>query len=728
MIKQFSMRGVDSSWRLLSFRARLSTLVAATALGGAAIVGSFAIRAMETERLTSIENATRERAQATAMNARMRMLEHSEKRTPVVLSKDSIEDFKKWKIPRWPARGEMFVGEIEGTVSLIGGDLQGQIWRSPFNKAVAPWESFDKVAYWFTAQGVMIGASSKLVKKQDFAKRLLVQFYEQSTARLGGDFFRPAEGAVYAAFYEVPKSNVIVGVETATKGDGVHSGKIIAVSVCVSFLLLLLSLWIGGVAARSFIQPLNLMLATLERFNHGVFDYFPEYHRKDEIANIFAVVKELGQSFGQREKKLHSIRSGMERLLVGSREMTLVHDRYTVCSIAASVALSNVSLTEETNAWIYIRNSSAGVNKSSENSFWTAQIVARGHVQQGTLVLGPCQHSQNPDTLVQESVAHIEPATKLLILPFGHNEKTIGFLVFDGYTGEQISSDDQTFLDALGGSVGIAIHNIHVLEQAKESARLEGEFCAVRTVQESLISRNFKADGVEVFSEFMPAQTAGGDWFHFNYCESDEHLYIYIGDVTGHGIPSAMMTAVCFGAVRSAENLALSTKNAGVDALIKLKLIAQVTNSIIFESGREAFYMSMLFVAIHVPTGKFHVVNAGHPAPLWVKSSEKKTVPIPLGGDPLGCKPTGEFEDVTETLSPGDGLMLYTDGLVENEGPTQKRISKREIFKVLNQDIPREAVLDSLVKKGKEIWLEQPQNDDLTAILCWWVPTPKNSE
>lgn len=723
---KISLSVFSNNWRRFSLKARLSLLVGITAVGGAGVMARFALVSIQDERLQSVATATRERAFSLAMNARVVLVEYAGKREEFVITKETLEAYKDFKLPRRPVKGEYYVGERDGEPVLCGRTPSGGVWLASFSGVAVPWRSVDKLSYWFTAQGMFLGGSAKLVQKDGFEKRLLVQFYEQSSAQFGGDFFNPIGGKIFAAFYEVPKTNIVVAVESLTQANMESSKRVVLIALGISGVLLLTSLWIGAAAARSFVRPLGLILATLQRYSTGVFDYLPKYNHKDEIGDIFAVVREMGNVFQSREQNFHAMSTGLERLLVGSREMTVVHDRYTVSAIAVSVAHANLSLSHESNAWVYLlANPNAEVQRDGENQpllFLTAQLMARGHSQPGTLVQGECVHAANPAQAILEKSPVLEATSQLLFMPIVHSERVLGFFVFEGYTGNEILQFEKTFMESLGSSVGIAIKNIQVLEETRDAALLEGELCAIQTVQESLISKNFEVARALVYSHFSPAQTAGGDWFHFNHCMHDNNLYLFIGDVTGHGIPSAIMTAVAFGAIRSAEHMVLSSRNAGVDAGQKLKLIAELVNSTIFEAGQEKFYMSMLFAALNLATGKLHIVSAGHPAPLWIQSQAEKAVAIGVGGTPLGSEQKGVFESTTRELSPGDGIFMFTDGLIENEGPDKKRFAKRDIAKILGRAREPEMALPELMERGNEIWKGHPQNDDLTTVLCWWKP------
>lgn len=708
-------------WRQLRIQTKLSIFVAFAAVLAALLVGGASISRIENERLSSLELATKERAYSLAMHARSILSELNASKEEFSLTKDNFDAFKKWKLPRWPVSGELLVAEIDNRPTLIGRSDNKTFWKKKIENLPSPWVTFDKVSYWFTAQGVYLGSSAKTVDLVSYSQRLPVQLYERSSGETGGQHLRPAYGRIYAAFHEVPNTNVVVVVESPIDQISTNTKQLLALIALIFILIVSLSYFIAMVAATNFIHPLGTILATLHKFSVGDYAYSPTYKNQDEISDLFAVVHEMGGLLRDREHSLRSLRIGMERLLVGSREMTLVHDRSTVMAIASSVALASISLTEGSNGWVYLSHDSA-----ASALYLTAQVVARGRLQQVILAAGACLHYPNSSKILREPGSYLDAATGFLIVPIVHNEKSRGFFVFDNYRHSVLFPDEKTLLDALGNSVAIALHNIEMLEDAKQIARMEGEALAVKTLHENLIPRKIALNHVSILTAFLPAEMAGGDWFDFFHCETDAHLYICLGDVTGHGIPSAMMTAVTFGSMSAASSIILKTQNRMITPDVKLKKLAEVVNEVFIKAAQGTFFMTMVFVAIDLKSGGVKIVNAGHPPIFWVNRKTRKTGPLAVGGNPLGLQHEPNFGFLSAQLNEGDGLFFLTDGLYENSGPGNSRLSKKAIAQILTDSAPEQAVA-SVLSRAKSVWLNSPPGDDVTAVIVNWKATKQDS-
>lgn len=711
---------VFETWHRLRRGTRLSLLVFMTVLSCVVSISWIAVDEIQKVRREGISRSSLDHAQALAMNGRAHFSEFTGAREVISLSAENIDAFKKYKLPRWPSKGESFVGEMGRQLTVFGRSSAGQVWYFPLASVPSPWRSSEHVVYWFTAQGSFLGSNSELITASDYSKRLLAQFYEISQGLSGGDFFRPTGGMIFGAFYEIPKTNVVIAVEAKATSDVFLLKNILLFSFILVVFASALSYWMGRMNERSYIRPLRHYMFVLQQIISGAFERQERTKVDYEFADLHTLIQRLGLENLAREKRFEKMRDGFERLLTGSREMTLVQDRSTVLSIGSSVLQGALPLTKECNVWVYLieshlPNASEGLSPTSVQ-FLSAQLLARGVNQFANLVVGDCPHAKDPLEMLRRETAFLDPETRLLFVPVLFEEKAVGFFVVDGFMLDKIPPFEKVFLDAISGNVGIALRNVRVIEETRHSARMEGELLATETVQRSLISRDFQMDRVVLSAFFSPAERAGGDWFHYHFSEHDENLYLFVGDVTGHGIPSAMMTAVAFGAVSSAEKLVLTPQHAFGDVETKLNLMAEIVNSTILEAGQEKFFMTMLFMALHVPSGTLILLNAGHPAPIVVNSAAQTSHVLAGGGSPLGSQSQGRYEVLKHKLELGDGVFAYSDGLIENEGPSRARLSKRRLSRILASSTDPEQTLTAVVTEGRKIWENNGQADDITSV------------
>jgi serine phosphatase RsbU (regulator of sigma subunit) len=232
-------------------------------------------------------------------------------------------------------------------------------------------------------------------------------------------------------------------------------------------------------------------------------------------------------------------------------------------------------------------------------------------------------------------------------------------------------------LSLLAAQGAISIRNVQYLADAKDKVRLEDQLRAAQAVQNALLPGVANIPGYAISTHYTSADETGGDWYGYQYDEARGRLYVQIGDVTGHGVPSALVTGAACGAILSAYELLSKGNQDDEESCLESLVIAAncAVSSAGVKSGR---WMTMAFVMIDIKTGSALYANAGH-LPVYLRHGDVlKSVIRP--SDPLGALKKIEFARFQ--MEPGDILFMMTDGLIENGGQRpEKRM--RELRKII---------------------------------------------
>lgn len=270
----------------------------------------------------------------------------------------------------------------------------------------------------------------------------------------------------------------------------------------------------------------------------------------------------------------------------------------------------------------------------------------------------------------------------------------------------------------IGFIVWRTTRNLERLRQVNaEKERIGGELHAASQIQQSMLpSSHMQRDDVEIDGLLTPAREVGGDLY--DYFVKDEKLFFCIGDVSGKGVPSAMLMAVTQALFRSAS--AHESNPARI-----MHTINQTTCQ-----GNEANMFVTLFIGVlDLPTGHLRYCNAGHDAPfLLFPDAEPSTI------DCAANLPVGLFEEtrynVQEThLTGGSTLFLYTDGLTEAMNNAHKLFGMERVIAALAScsDLTPKAVLVKAEQSMHEFVDDAEQSDDLTMLAIRYTPTPFES-
>ena len=227
-----------------------------------------------------------------------------------------------------------------------------------------------------------------------------------------------------------------------------------------------------------------------------------------------------------------------------------------------------------------------------------------------------------------------------------------------------------------------------------------------------------KSEHARMAGLLEPAYDVGGDCF--DYALNDTVFDLAMFDPVGHGVASALIAALCVGSYRHdrRESGTLEQMHAHLDAVMAA------------EFHDHAFTTGQL-VRIDVDTGVMTWTNAGHPLPLLIRGGrvikELKCPPTPpwgLGG--LADPPAPMFV-ATEALEPGDGVLFYTDGVVEAHPRGGEQFGVERLADLLGQhasdQLEPEEIVRRLVRAVLEHQLEQLA-DDATLVLFQWKAPP----
>ena len=310
-------------------------------------------------------------------------------------------------------------------------------------------------------------------------------------------------------------------------------------------------------------------------------------------------------------------------------------------------------------------------------------------------------------------------APECLVPILGRENNLIGLLVLGQRLSEEpYSSEDKHLLDSVASHVGIALENIRLAEKIAE--RMEADR---RTAQEMEIARQVQA---RLFPQKMPAmktleytgtciqaRKVGGDYYDFLEPRPGR-LALVLADIAGKGVSGALLMANLQANLRSQYAMA-------VDDLPRL--LASV-NRLFYESTDDASYATLFFADYDDYSRKLRYANCGHLSPLLLRAGGNSRVQTPRPERLRStCTVMGLFEawhcEIAEVqLTPGDTLVIYTDGVTEATSADGEEFGESHLLDTLTKhaDFPVEALLQTTVGAVQQFSSEQ--QDDITLVIA----------
>jgi sigma-B regulation protein RsbU (phosphoserine phosphatase) len=180
-----------------------------------------------------------------------------------------------------------------------------------------------------------------------------------------------------------------------------------------------------------------------------------------------------------------------------------------------------------------------------------------------------------------------------------------------------------------------------------------------------------------------------------------------VGDVSGKGIPAALMVSTLHSALR----LLLDHAGFGPSLLERL-------NRHILESSAPNKFITMLIAELEPGSGILRYLNAGHNPGLLLRAGGR-VEELSSGGIPLGLLPNSRYQPREVVVEPGDFLCIYSDGITEAESITEEEFGTERLIEILRQHggRPLQEVLEEIQTAVSRFALGKPQYDDQTLVL-----------
>jgi serine phosphatase RsbU (regulator of sigma subunit) len=212
--------------------------------------------------------------------------------------------------------------------------------------------------------------------------------------------------------------------------------------------------------------------------------------------------------------------------------------------------------------------------------------------------------------------------------------------------------------------------------------------------------------GSHIWAVSLPAAYVGGDLYDVIPLP-DDSLLAYVADVSGKGVPAALIMAALSTKIRSEARIEHE-----VD-----KLLETINNSTYELVAEEGFFATIVLIRFWPHKGKLQLSLGGHLKPLWIVKGGTGNLPS-IDGISMGVMPNAEYEKREIYLSPRESLLLYTDGITEACNEHQELFGMDRLVKLIKktQGPPwGKAFLNSILKwRGNA-----PASDDITLLEIW---------
>lgn len=314
-------------------------------------------------------------------------------------------------------------------------------------------------------------------------------------------------------------------------------------------------------------------------------------------------------------------------------------------------------------------------------------------------------------------IKHDDESLKIrsfMVVPLIFRGQLSGVLaVANPISGRAFTDTEFSLAKSLGEQCALALQNAEAVSALLMRNKLEFDLRLASSIQRYLLPENLpQTDSLEFAVKYLPQQLIGGDFYDFFKLPHGK-IGVVIGDVSGKGIPAAILMALCQTKLRY---IAMSGKSPAQTLCL--------LNSEMVHAMRSDMFITIIYLVIDPKSGEAKFARAGHEPPLLARAdSGEAAQPLKSSGMALGMVSEELFDEVMEDASfkmnSGDVLVLYTDGLTEAANPEGGEFTAKKLAQTISTLRSRNAndLNDEIIKSVESFM--GPGNkygDDLTLL------------
>jgi len=295
-----------------------------------------------------------------------------------------------------------------------------------------------------------------------------------------------------------------------------------------------------------------------------------------------------------------------------------------------------------------------------------------------------------------------------LFIPLIHRNELVGILILgEKATRTHFTTEDMTILSVLSNQAAIALENAQLYQDTLEKQRIEEELGLAREIQKNLLPTHSPSnERFEIVGYNLPSKEIGGDYYDFINL-MDGRIGIAIGDISGKGIPAAILMSNLQAALRISAAMAPNTRD-----------VMQQVNIHITKTTSPEKYATFFYSVLNTQDLSLEYTNAGHNFPvLWRRDGTYSL--LREGGVIVGLMEGALYDTNRVQLNPGDFLVLYTDGITEALNPYDDIFGEERLLQAIERSagLSAEGILDYILDEVIDFTNGYLQSDDLTLVV-----------
>ncbi len=300
------------------------------------------------------------------------------------------------------------------------------------------------------------------------------------------------------------------------------------------------------------------------------------------------------------------------------------------------------------------------------------------------------------------------PFENLLCVPMMTKGKLVGFIaLFNKKESALFTKDDQRLLSIIAAQSSQVIENARLYEEEKALLNLKEEMRMANIIQQNLLPKSHpRINGYQISVKNISAKEVGGDYYDFMEIE-DSNLGFCLGDITGKGMPAAMLMANLQATLRSQTMVQKDCAKC-----------LEITNKLLFKSTESSKFATLFYGLLDPENNIIEYCNGGHDNTILFRKNNEY-IALETTGLLLGCFEDSTYQNKQIKMDPGEVLMLYSDGITEAMNKVDEELGLEKLIEIVqnSKENSSETILNNVLKEVKEHSIGVPQSDDVTIMI-----------
>ncbi len=267
---------------------------------------------------------------------------------------------------------------------------------------------------------------------------------------------------------------------------------------------------------------------------------------------------------------------------------------------------------------------------------------------------------------------------------------------------------DLRMLKTISSPLAKAYENLRLNQEIITKKSIEKEIEITRNIQNNILPNTLiKSRQFDLGVKSVAAKEVSGDFYDFHQFGTNNFSFL-VADVSGKSLPAAIFMAMSSSIIRT---LSRTTELTPSDLLSR-------ANQLIYEDSQSGMFVTLFFANFDSISKKIRFASAGHNDQLWIRADGSYEL-LKGKGAPLGVVPFGTYLGGEIDMAPGDMLVFYTDGAIEEKNKEDEEFGLDRLISeiIARKEKPSQVIIEEIYKIIREFSEESEQYDDFTVMV-----------